>query len=76
MKFFHRYEPILPNIQTLEGKTISSDHQNNIVVKSTNGDIILDCQIKTYDGWVARVTREHNQLQPPTQKISMTYMLN
>ena len=36
-------------------KKISSDNQNNIMVKSTDGDIILDCQIKTHDDWVARV---------------------
>ena len=35
-------------------KKISSDYQNNIVVKSTDGDIILDCQIKTCNGLVAR----------------------
>ena len=34
---------------------ITSDHQNNIMVESTNSDIILDCQIKTHDGWAARV---------------------
>ena len=41
--------------ELLQGKKISSDHQNNIVVSLTNGNIILDCQIKTHDGWVARV---------------------
>ena len=39
----------------LQGKTISSDHQNNIVIKSTDVNIILDHRIKTHDGWVARV---------------------
>ena len=39
----------------LQGKAISIDHQNNIVVKSMDGDIILDCQIMTHDGWIARV---------------------
>ena len=39
----------------LQGNMISSDHQNNIMVSSTSGNIILDCQIKTHDGWGARV---------------------
>ena len=39
----------------LQGKKISSDHQNNIMVKSTDANIILDCQIKTHAGWVAGV---------------------
>ena len=37
------------------GNKISSDHQNNMVVSSMNGNIILDCQIKTHNGWVVRV---------------------
>ena len=36
----------------LQGKEISSDHQNNIVVNSMNGDNILDHQIKTHDDWI------------------------
>ena len=36
-------------------KTISSDHQNNIVVKSLDCNIILDCQSKIHHSWVARV---------------------
>ena len=43
----------------LQGKKISSDHQNNIVVKTMDGDIILDCQIKTHDNWVAGVKFLH-----------------
>ena len=39
----------------LQGNKISGVNQNNIVVKSSKGDIILDQQIKTCDGWVARV---------------------
>ena len=38
-----------------QGNQRSSDHQNHIVVSSTNGKIILDCQVKTHNGWVARV---------------------
>ena len=41
--------------ELLQGKILSSDHQNNIVVKCTDGDIIIDCQIKSHDSWVARV---------------------
>ena len=43
------------NCKPLQGNSISSDHQNNILVSSMSGDIILDCQIKTHDGWVARI---------------------
>ena len=32
-----------------------NDHKNNIIVETTSGDITLDCQIKTHDGWVAGV---------------------
>ena len=38
-----------------QGKKISSDHWNNNVVESLDGDIILDCQIKTFDSWVEGV---------------------
>ena len=38
-----------------QGNKISSDHQSNIVVSSTSGNIILDDWIKTCDGWVAKV---------------------
>ena len=35
------------------GNKISSDKFNNIVINTPSGNIILDCQIKTHDGWVA-----------------------
>ena len=38
-----------------QGNKISSDHQNNIMVKSSKDDIILDQQIKTHDNQVAIV---------------------
>ena len=38
-----------------QGNKISSDHWNNIVVKSSDGNIALDCQIKTHDCWVTEV---------------------
>ena len=41
--------------ELLHGNTVSSDHQNKIVIKSTNGNIIFDCQIKTCDGWVVGI---------------------
>ena len=28
---------------------------NNMVIQFSDGNIVLDCQIKTHDGWVARV---------------------
>ena len=34
---------------------ISSNHQNNIVVNTTYGNIILDRQVKTCDGWIITV---------------------
>ena len=49
-----RCKHVFPHMQT-QGKKISSDHQNNIIVKYTDSDIILDCQIKTHDDWVATV---------------------
>ena len=39
----------------LQGNKISTDHQNNIVVSTTFGNNVLDCQIKTPNGWVTRV---------------------
>ena len=39
----------------LQGNKISSDHQNNLVVGPTCGNIILDCLIKTCNGWVPGV---------------------
>ena len=41
--------------ELLQGNKISSDHFNNIVINTPSGDIVLDCQIKTLNGWVARV---------------------
>ena len=38
--------------ELLQGSKISSDHQNNIVVNTATGNIILDCQIKIHDCWV------------------------
>ena len=38
----------------LQGNNITSDHQVNIVVESTKGNIILECHIKTCENWVAR----------------------
>ena len=41
--------------ELLQRNKISRDHQNNIVVKSIKGNIILDCQIKTWDDCIARI---------------------
>ena len=41
--------------ELLQEKTLSIDHGSNIMVKYTDGNIILDCQIKNHDGWVARL---------------------
>ena len=41
---------------------ISSDDANNIVVITPIGNIILDCQIKTHDGWVAGVNFSRNAI--------------
>ena len=38
-----------------KGNMISIDHQNNIMVSTTCGNIILDCRIKTCKGQVTRV---------------------
>ena len=39
----------------LQGNKISSDQLNNIMINTPSGDIVLDHQIKTRDGWVAGV---------------------
>ena len=46
----------------LQGKTISSDHQNNIMVKSTDGDIILDHGIET-QWWLGSQSRVSSRNQ-------------
>ena len=38
-----------------QGHKITSNDANNIVVITPIGNIILDCQIKTHDSWVAGV---------------------
>ena len=50
-----RYDSALPNIQFSQGNKIKDDPGNNIMIQSSNGNIILDYQGKTHDGWVARV---------------------
>ena len=39
----------------LQWRKFVSDCKNNIAIQSTEGDIILDNQIKTHDSWVAKV---------------------
>ena len=45
--------------ELLHGNRIASDHCNNKVVNTSNGDIILDCQTKTHNSWVAKVEFLH-----------------
>ena len=42
-----------------QGNKIANDHHNNIMVNTPTGNIILDCQIKTHNGWVAGVNFLH-----------------
>ena len=50
-----RCKSVIPNLQTLTGQQDCKDHCNNIMVNTSTGDIVLDCQIKTCNGWVAEV---------------------
>ena len=50
-----RCEPVFLTCKLLQGNKVKSDHKNNIVVHSSEGDIIQDCCIKIYDGLVAGV---------------------
>ena len=61
-------EPVSLTCKLLQRNKISSDHCNNIMVSYTSGDIILDPQIKTCDGWVARV----NFLQETHDKMAQS----
>ena len=36
-------------------KRIKNNHKNNIMVQSSEGNIVLDFHIKTHDVWIARV---------------------
>ena len=36
----------------LQGNKIANDEQNNIMINTPTGDIILNRQIKTHDGWI------------------------
>ena len=38
-----------------QGNMISSNKLNNIMINTPSGNIILDRQISTHDGWVSRV---------------------
>ena len=59
--------------ELLQGNRIASDHHNNIVVNTLNGDIILDCQIKSHDG---RVTRDDFLCKANNEKtVSATTLL-
>ena len=60
----------------LKGKKIKSDHQINIMVKSSNGDIIFDCTSKTHDGWVARIDFLCESSQERAQSATALYRKN
>ena len=64
-----RCKPVFLNMQ---GNRIKSNQQNNIMVNFSNDDIILDSQIKTHDGWVARV----NFLQETTEERTQSATAN
>ena len=57
VKFFHKVGVNLFSLtcKHLQVNKISTDHWNNIMIKFFKGNIILDCQIKTNDVWVAGV---------------------
>ena len=50
-----RCKPVFLNVQTLTGNKISSNQLNNIMINTPTGNIRLDHQIKTCNGWVAGV---------------------
>ena len=68
-----RCKSVFPDIQTLAGK---EDHQINIVVKSTDGDIILDHQINTCNGWVAGVKFLYKTVNERAQSATSPYKKN
>ena len=56
MKYYTKAgaNPFLLMYKLLQGSKILSD-EKKILVQSTSGNIVLDCQIKTHDYWVPRV---------------------
>ena len=44
-----------PTCELSHRNNTSSDHFNNIMVNTPSDDIVLDCPIKTPNGWVAKV---------------------
>ena len=65
-----RCEPVFPS-KLLQGGKISSDHQNIIVVESSNGNIVLDCQIKSCNSQVAIVKFLHETYQERAQSANV-----
>ena len=59
-----------------EGNKISSDHCNNIMVKSSDGNIVLDCQMKTHDSWVTQVEFLQGTSQERAQSATALYKKN
>ena len=46
------------------------------MIKSSKGTIILDCQIKTHDGWVARVKFLHETVEERVQAVTTPHNKN
>ena len=40
--------------ELVQGSKLYRDENNNIILDTVNGKIVLDCKIKTIDGWIAR----------------------
>ena len=59
-----------------QGNNILNDQQNNIGIKCANGDIVLDCWIKTCDGWVAIVEFLHNINEEKDQSTTVLHKKN
>ena len=54
-----RCKPAFPNVHPLIWIKTSSNHQNNIMVKSSKGDIIIDHWMETHNGGLAGVKFLH-----------------
>ena len=67
---------IFPNMQTLSREQNKSDHKNDIVIHSSDGNIILDCWIKTSDGWVAKFLWDNGHAKAQLAKSSTKEDIN
>ena len=62
--------------KVFQGNGIKNSHQNNISVESSEGNIILDHQIKTDDGWVVGVKFLHESSQGRAQSATAMHKKN